>query len=66
MKMRIDICVVLVKGFIRRHNIELIGGPVEQYTDLYGLAQELDEKDVIDCLDRIEELGMIEHCFGGN
>ena len=61
--MRIDICVVLVSAFIEKHQIWLSGCSGGQFAEVYSIAQDNNDEEIMACLDKIDELEMIEHCF---
>jgi len=61
--MRIDICVVLISAFIEKNQIWLAGSPGCQFAEVYSVAQDNGDEEIMACLDRVDELGMVEHCF---
>ena len=65
--MRIDICIVLISGFIEeQEGMLLLGSSVEIYSEIYGVAQEVENDEIIACMDRIADLDMVENCFPEN
>ena len=65
-EMSFMINVVLVKSFVEKHNIELIGDACDNYIKVWNAAEEEGEEgeEVIDCLLRIDHANMIDNCFG--
>jgi len=65
--MNIGICIVLIKSFIEKNQYDLLmlGSPKDIFAEVYMMAEDQADDEIIECLTYIDKIGMVNNCFRG-